>query len=267
MAAPGWYPQDDGRERFWNGDQWTDQFRGGVSSTSPSATGSLVAPGWYANPDAGGQGMRYWNGSAWADPPAVHTQPGSGFSWIPVLGWMGRHWIITGIVALFVIGSIGSAFSGADDGGDTTSTTPSPTSSTGSTPSSTSATTSPGSDCPKFPKERLDGLAEGAKKGVTVIPPAVAVPIPEDVTNDGSGIGYTTVPYLAVAVHVKKGADDRIVVIATGVKEGDGLTIDTESAVPFFNWGVDAEQGSPIDEFRDAIFASDAATQALLCLR
>lgn len=26
-APPGWHPQPDGRERFWDGQQWTDQFR------------------------------------------------------------------------------------------------------------------------------------------------------------------------------------------------------------------------------------------------
>src|SRR5690349_25007150 len=30
MSAPaGWHPQEDGRERFWDGTQWTDQFRPG----------------------------------------------------------------------------------------------------------------------------------------------------------------------------------------------------------------------------------------------
>lgn len=36
MSAPaGWHKQADGRERFWDGEQWTDQFRD--PATSPSA--------------------------------------------------------------------------------------------------------------------------------------------------------------------------------------------------------------------------------------
>lgn len=38
-APPGWHPQDDGRERYWDGVRWTDQFRtpGSVTSQLPAA--------------------------------------------------------------------------------------------------------------------------------------------------------------------------------------------------------------------------------------
>lgn len=35
-AAPGWHRQDDGRERFWDGIQWTDHYRGGQETTEPT---------------------------------------------------------------------------------------------------------------------------------------------------------------------------------------------------------------------------------------
>ena len=28
----GWYPQDDGRERYWDGERWTDAFRGDLAT-------------------------------------------------------------------------------------------------------------------------------------------------------------------------------------------------------------------------------------------
>ena len=36
-APPGWHLQDDGRERFWDGQQWTEQFRtpAGSDPTAP----------------------------------------------------------------------------------------------------------------------------------------------------------------------------------------------------------------------------------------
>ncbi|MGL5816898.1 MAG: DUF2510 domain-containing protein [Phycicoccus sp.] len=37
-APPGWHPQPDGRERYWDGTRWTDQFR------SPTPTGAPEPP-------------------------------------------------------------------------------------------------------------------------------------------------------------------------------------------------------------------------------
>lgn len=40
-APSGWYPSSDGRERFWNGSRWTDQWRGEPATTAeevPSGT-------------------------------------------------------------------------------------------------------------------------------------------------------------------------------------------------------------------------------------
>ena len=37
-AAPGWYPQGDGRQRYWDGQQWTEHFSGPSTSTGPVGT-------------------------------------------------------------------------------------------------------------------------------------------------------------------------------------------------------------------------------------
>jgi len=36
-------------------------------------TGPNAPAGWYPNPDPNGEGMRWWDGSRWADPPAPST--------------------------------------------------------------------------------------------------------------------------------------------------------------------------------------------------
>ncbi|MGL5928915.1 MAG: DUF2510 domain-containing protein [Dermatophilaceae bacterium] len=50
-APPGWHPQPDGRERFWDGTQWTDQFRTPAPPTSvPPAAAPPPPPSW-ASPE------------------------------------------------------------------------------------------------------------------------------------------------------------------------------------------------------------------------
>lgn len=42
MSAPaGWHLQDDGRERFWDGSQWSDQFRTPPGATEQPSEGGL----------------------------------------------------------------------------------------------------------------------------------------------------------------------------------------------------------------------------------
>jgi len=47
-TPPGWHPQPDGRERYWNGDQWTEHFRAAAPlppPPPPASPGSGV-PSW-----------------------------------------------------------------------------------------------------------------------------------------------------------------------------------------------------------------------------
>ncbi|KRE63477.1 DUF2510 domain-containing protein [Nostocoides sp. Soil756] len=50
-APPGWHPQPDGRERWWDGQQWTEHLRD-PAATPPAAAG-VEAP--YGTPGAYGQ--------------------------------------------------------------------------------------------------------------------------------------------------------------------------------------------------------------------
>lgn len=49
-APPGWHPQPDGRERWWDGQQWTEHFRDQVAPPTPG----YGDPG-HAQPGAPGQ--------------------------------------------------------------------------------------------------------------------------------------------------------------------------------------------------------------------
>ena len=49
-APPGWHLQDDGRERFWDGQQWTEQFR---SPSGSDPTAPPPAPSWATSDGTG----------------------------------------------------------------------------------------------------------------------------------------------------------------------------------------------------------------------
>jgi len=93
MSTPaGWYPQEDGRQRYWDGTQWTEHFAPGevaAAAVSETATGVSAAPVM-----SSGKAERPW--------------------------FKKKRFIIPGGVAAFLL-VIGMAGAGADDG------TPEPT--------------------------------------------------------------------------------------------------------------------------------------------
>ncbi|HET6951617.1 MAG TPA: DUF2510 domain-containing protein, partial [Acidimicrobiales bacterium] len=73
MSAPaGWHLQPDGRERFWDGTQWTDQFRTVQAPQVGDPTAPPPAPSW-ARSDSGDSGPS----SSGADPTAPTSEPTS----------------------------------------------------------------------------------------------------------------------------------------------------------------------------------------------
>lgn len=68
-AAPGWYDDGSGRQRWWDGAAWTEHYVDLNSLTFElrSDTGSVTTPtaaGWY---DDGRGRQRWWNGRRWTD--------------------------------------------------------------------------------------------------------------------------------------------------------------------------------------------------------
>lgn len=70
MSAPaGWHLQPDGRERFWDGTQWTDQFRAVEPPQQSDPTAPPPAPSW-AQPGSGDEPS-----SSGGDPTAPSSEP------------------------------------------------------------------------------------------------------------------------------------------------------------------------------------------------
>ncbi|MBT9255529.1 DUF2510 domain-containing protein [Phycicoccus sp. MAQZ13P-2] len=53
-APPGWHPQPDGRDRWWDGQQWTDHFRDPVQPSAPDPTAAYGTPPPYTGDPATG---------------------------------------------------------------------------------------------------------------------------------------------------------------------------------------------------------------------
>ena len=69
QAAPGWYDDGTGKQRWWDGSRWTEQYidlrERDVELHADSATqAGRAAAGWY---DDGRGRRRWWDGSRWTD--------------------------------------------------------------------------------------------------------------------------------------------------------------------------------------------------------
>lgn len=74
VSAPaGWYEAGDGRQRWWDGQKWTEHFKADPHRTP-------APPGWY---DDGAGNLRWWDGRVWtahlqgSEPPPSSRSPRS----------------------------------------------------------------------------------------------------------------------------------------------------------------------------------------------
>lgn len=97
MTTPaGWYPDpdDNSRQRYWDGTQWTDDH---------AAAATPQTPGWYPDPDDPDNRKRYWNGTGWT----THTEPLAKQSWFAT----NRNGLIAAAVVLgglFLLAAVNS---------------------------------------------------------------------------------------------------------------------------------------------------------------
>ena len=135
MSTPaGWHKQDDGRERFWDGTQWTEQFRAAPSQASAPA-------GWHKQQDGR---ERFWDGTEWteqfrdATPEWVVPAAPGAVAGRPLRPWYKkkRFLIPGGLVALAIFGA---ALPDAEPDSTPASAVSSTSSSSSSSPSSDSA--------------------------------------------------------------------------------------------------------------------------------
>ena len=107
----GWYDDGHGKERWWDGSRWTDQFidlhdRDIELRTGAAPAGGLAAQGWY---DDGRGRQRWWDGTRWTD-AARFSGSEETFAGIVVDG----RWMHFGAESRLVAGATASLETGAD---------------------------------------------------------------------------------------------------------------------------------------------------------
>ncbi|WP_159449219.1 Ltp family lipoprotein [Demequina sp. NBRC 110055] len=111
-APAGWYPQEDGTQRYWDGAQWTEHIAPGVGAATAASTDSdpQVVGAANAGPQA--------EGEVPVSPPADERE------W-----WKKKRFLIPiGAVAVFFgIGALGAAAGGDDDSTGVAAASPTPT--------------------------------------------------------------------------------------------------------------------------------------------
>jgi hypothetical protein len=120
MSNPaGWYPQPDGRQRYWDGQQWTENFAPGVSQpVSTPATSAGADPGMFPNeqPAAAGGAPAGGPVQVKASSSGSNGLAVAGFilalvgllvSWVPLVNAFGDALVIVGLI-LAIVGLVQS---------------------------------------------------------------------------------------------------------------------------------------------------------------
>lgn len=107
----GWYDDGHGKQRWWNGSQWTEHYvdlaeRDLELHTGAAPGGTTAAAGWY---DDGRGRQRWWDGSRWTD-AARFSGSEESFAGVVVDG----RWIHHGALSQPVAGASASVEGGAD---------------------------------------------------------------------------------------------------------------------------------------------------------
>lgn len=112
----------------------------------------------------------------------------------------------------------------------------------------------PAADCIALDQAMLEQISDGLVDSSLTVESGAAVELSE--VNQSFGYRY------AVAVDV----DDETPILASGSVDSGPLLAADHLARVYFTWGGAAEDDSPIGEWRDAMFVSDAAEAAAGCL-
>lgn len=202
-APPGWHLQPDGRERFWDGERWTDEFRD--PSSSPTQAIPTTETRGMPQRDSGDD----WPRPAPAPSPGgfedryhEYFEPGGPLSDRPngrgTPGWLkGCGAVLVGLLVLAVLGVLGGWWlfnRDSDEGGtgepaETTATTDPPVEPTSDPPAE------PTEDATEEPTEESTGLPTAWPSGVptefpTVFPTALPTDFPRLPTLPGlPGLG------------------------------------------------------------------------------
>lgn len=117
-------------------------------------------------------------------------------------------------------------------------------------------------ECVPLSEDVLSQVADGLTDKSVSITKGAAVELPAE----GQEFNYR----YAVALQVKAADAAEVVIMGMGGTEPEsaGPIIAADNlARLYFDWGAAATHGSPIDQYRDALFTSDAASEASDCLK
>lgn len=185
-TPPGWHKQADGRERFWDGEQWTEQFR----DAEPEQTQALPVP---------------------AALPAVKPAKSSKFR--PWMGYVGSG--LVGLVIGTAMGGGDSTPAAAPTVKSTSTVTTSSTITAGPTPTATVTVKATETAAPPAPEAAIsDGtwvvgedIAAGTYKVVEAVPADCYWSITKSGTNGGDIIENDIPGGGKPKVTLKKGQD------------------------------------------------------------
>jgi hypothetical protein len=152
---------------------------------------------------------------------------------------------------LFVAGC-----SSSDSSSGSSPTSESPTSKSPSTSESPSTST----NCVQLSPKVLNQISEGLIYSQTKIVDGAAVPLPDDEQQFG-------IEYVA-ALEVDNGSSTETVFLGLGAPQGSigPIIVGDNVARVFFDWGTAAQEGSPMRDYQDTLFLTDAADEAKECL-
>ena len=221
MSTPaGWYPQGDGRQRYWDGSQWTEHFAPGAAAETAEAV--------VAQPAGSGPS------------PVAVDQP-AGRPWCKKT----RFLIPGGVVALVLVGSMASAASG---GGTTESPQAAGLISASSAPTATSTATATAEpvDASVTPSPSATPTTAVAKPTPKPAAPPPAAPKPvapkpaaPSLTVAQENAKGTAQDYLDMSGFSKKGLVDQLKF--EGYKAKD---IDAALATMKVNWNNEAAESA-----------------------
>jgi Protein of unknown function (DUF2510) len=243
MSTPaGWYPQPDGQQRYWDGEQWTQDFAPGVPPMAPP-TGLPMAP-------PTGLPMAPPTGLPMAPPANTQQTPPP----VTRKNWFLRHKILTGLGALLLIGIFSSLANGGNKS-ETSSVLATKPVATSTTPDQ-AAVDKAAAD--KVVADKV-AAAKAATDKIAAAKAAAAKAAAEKAAAAQAAAGVYDQTYGRFTTVVQSGRGDALIAIPNGAKAGM-VTATTNGSSNFQISGLDKGNQPTIDQLVNAIGSYSGTT-------